>query len=344
MHKLESIISKWINHEGVKMATYLKAGFGQLPMLIFILLLFSLCACTAGNSDVVKEVAINEKAVGEAISEESSLGSLEIIASESGEVDHLITEEGMAEVVDDIYLAAEAAARAAAQAAAKIPKLWIEYSTDKDIQAKYDIIQETETTAEIDMYNRFVSRVLYEYLQKNEPGKEYGLLENFNEWYSKTAEKLQTIKEEERKKYLNAASIEYIKPITAEIEGKFDNACEYTQYLFTHAKYMLNFFPETEYRRQIDGVTYGFLAWGNRCLLFVAYPIDTGMTYDENFIRIPLDGKLDLYATKCMRGSSLEYKGRLYRLTIDEIGVGIKHVLYELEQNKLNYKSVCEIK
>jgi hypothetical protein len=235
---------------------------------------------------------------------------------------------------------------AGALAAQDTPELWINCSSDKEVQAKFDIMQENTCKSKVDIYtyNRFISRVLYEYLQKNEPGKENRLVENFNDWYSKTAEKLQKVEKGERNRYLVEASIEYIKPITEEIEGKFANACEYAQYLFTHARYMLNFFPSTEYKRQIDGVVYRFTQFGNRCLSFVAYPIDKERTYENSTI-IALDGKRDLYDKECIRGTSLEYNGGLYRL----ISYGIdweesKKVLYELEQNKLNYKSVCEIK
>ena len=328
------------------MAAYFKTGFWQLPVLIFILLLFCLCACTAGNPDAIKEAAISEKAVGEAISEESSLGSLETIASESGKVDHPITEEGITEVADDIYLAAEVAARAAAQAAAKIPKLWIECSPDKEIQAKYDIMHENacKTIYGMNSYNQYISRVLYEYLQKNEPGKENRLVENFNEWYSTMAEWLQKMEEDERINYFTAAVDTYTKPITAEIEGKFANACEYTQYLFTHARYMFHFWGE--FTQKIKGIEYAFGQQAKYCTSLYAYPANSKDVY-VNWIDVTLDGSMDIYLD-CVRTLTMIYKDRLYKLDLNAADQkkypGAKQVLYELEQDKLNYKSVCEIK
>ena len=317
--------------------------FWRMALLAFVLLLFYFCACTAGSPDAGTNAGTREEALGAAASEESSLGSLDTVSHGSSEAEHHVPEDGTAKGADAAYLAAEAAARAAAQAAEKIPKLWIEYSLDEKIQAKYDIMQETKTTGSIDEYNRFISRVLYEYLQKNEPGKENRLVANFNEWYPKMAEKLLTVEEEERKEYLNAASIEYVKPITEELEGKFANACEYAQYLFTHARYMFHFFPTSEYRQEIDGVVYGFAHYGSRCMRFVAYPIDKERTY-ANYTVIPLDGKLDLYDDRCVEGFQMKYRGGLYRLTVNAIDPEVKQALYELEKNRLNYKSVCEIK
>ena len=327
------------------MVAYPKADSRRLLVFIFmLLLLLPLCACTVENQDAATDAAkMEEDGSAPVTRKENPYENLEAatVSLESSEEILPVPEDGTAEETDAVSSTADAAARAAE----KIPRLWVECSPDKDIQAKYDIMHETacKTVYGMNSYNQYISRVLYEYLQKNESGKENNLVENFNEWYSTTAEMLQKSEEDERINYFTAAADTYTKPITDEIEGKFASACEYTQYLFTHARYMFHFFPSPEYRRQINGVVYGFSEIGNRCLEFFAYPIDKERTY-ANYTVIPLDGKLDLYTEKCMMGTSLEYNGRLYRFTVDEIGIGIKHVLYELEQNKLNYKSICEIK
>ena len=323
------------------MAAYPKADFRRLLVFIFMLLLLPLCACTVENPEAATETAtMKEDGSAPVTGKENPYENFEArkVSLESGEEIPNAPEAGTSEGED----AASSAAQVAAQVAEKTPKLWIDCSMDND---EYGIMEENACKAAYptNTYNRSISRVLYEYLQKNEPGKEHRLIENFNEWYSKTAEKLKTVKEDERKEYLNGLSMEYIKPITAEIEGKFANACKYAQYLFTHARYMFHSFPTTEYRREIDGVVYGFTEYGNRCLTFFAYPVDKKRTY-ANSTPIPLDGKLDLYYNRCVEGFQMEYNDGLYRLTINEIDPVVGQVLYELEQDKLNYKSVCEIK
>ena len=68
------------------MATYPKAAFWRLPVLIFILLLFSFWACTAGNPDVAIEIATSGDAIEGTVGEEnSSLSNNEAIPSVSEE-------------------------------------------------------------------------------------------------------------------------------------------------------------------------------------------------------------------------------------------------------------------
>ena len=311
-------------------------GFRRLLLLVFILLL--LCACAAENPEIDEK----EKAVGDA-------GNEEISPSQSNEAMSSVSNETVGKV-DTSSPVIKPNNGETARTNEKAPVLWRKCSSNIEVQDKYDIIQESSCKSNIiwiHSYNQQISRVLYEYLQKNEPGKENRLVEHYNEWYSKATEKLQQIDKDKRKEYFNELSIEYIKHITAEIEGKFQNACAYAQYLFTHAKYMFHFFPSTQYRRQIDGVAYGFIEYGLNCLTYHAYPIDKERSY-QNAQIISLDGKRDLYYEKCVQGFEFEYNNRLYRLNINGIDEerypGAKQVLYELEKDKLNFKSVCEIK
>lgn len=232
-----NVIDKRRNHCSVEILASASISFRLLFMLIFVPLL-PLCACATENP----EADVKQEAVGGAINEEkSSLGSNEVVS---------FAPDVTMERADTSTPATKPKNEATARTAEKAPVLWIECWSNKEIQAQYDIMQENacKSTAWIWSYNQQISRVLYEYLQKNEPGKENRLVEHYYEWYSKTTEKLQQIEKDKRKEYLDEVSIEYIKPITEEIEGKFPNACAYVQYLFTHAKYMFAFFPSTQYR------------------------------------------------------------------------------------------------
>jgi len=64
------------------MLTCLKADLRRLPILIFVLLLFSLCACTAGNTDTAVE---NETTVSTGSEEKPHLGNLKRVPLEHGE-------------------------------------------------------------------------------------------------------------------------------------------------------------------------------------------------------------------------------------------------------------------
>lgn len=82
-------------------------------------------------------------------------------------------------------------------------------------------------------------------------------------------------------------------------------------------------------------------------MTYYAYPIDKERSSQTHPI-ISLDGKFNLYDDKCVQGNIFEYNGGLYRLIVNGIDEGkypgAKQVLYELEKDKLNFKSVCEIK
>jgi len=324
------------------MVAYPKADFRRLLVFIFILLLLPLCACTAVNPDAAADAATMEEAVDEAGSAESFLGSSEAISHGSSETAQSATEYGIAEGED----VASSAALIVARGASEFPKLWIEHSLDKEVQVKYDIVQLTKTTGAIDEYNRSISRVLYEYLQKNEPGKEKRLVENFNEWYSKMIEKLQTIKEDERKEFLNDSSVEYIKPITAEIEGKFSNACGYAQYIYTNARFMFHFYNTINYRSESQGISYYFTIRGTRCMQLYALPVGEKDTLQNSTI-LTLDYSEYLYYKGCVESFTFTYKNKIYYLLINGFDK-VEHpkargVLYRLEDDRLNLKSICPI-